>query len=135
MPVYSLIYPNISLIKYIFNISVVMKWLRGFFPFERCCLSFYFHLIFCSLLFGHFPFASSLSPMISFPLVLIGSCSCLPTTLYVGEDDIFVLWLDSISRFNSWSWIQQHLQVVINRNYFYSTQSWPRVLFKAKWNS
>lgn len=125
MPVYSLIY----LTK---GISIICGYEMAefFFPFERCCLSFYFHLIFCSLPFGHFPFASSLSPVISFPLVLIGSCSCLPTALYVGRDDLFVLWLDSMSRFKPWSWIQQHLRVVINGISFYSARSWPTVLLK-----
>lgn len=129
MPMNFLMYP-------INGLSIICGYeMAETFPFRMCCLSLYFHLIFCPVPFEHFLFTSCLSTLILFLLILLISCPRLPTALNVGGDNVSVLWADLMSRFNPWSWIQQHLWVVINRNYIHSTLSWPSVVFKPKWNS
>lgn len=61
------------------------------FPFRLCCLSLYFHLIFCPVPFEHFTFTSCLSPLILFLLILLDTCPLLPTALNVGGDNVSVL--------------------------------------------
>lgn len=74
------------------GISIICAYeMAATFPFRMCCLSLYFHLIFCTVLFERFLFASYLSPLILFLLILLDSCPLLPAALNVGGDDVSVL--------------------------------------------
>lgn len=88
MPMNFLMYP-------INGLSIICGYeMAETFPFRMCCLSLYFHLIFCPVPFEHFLFTSCLSPLILFLLILLDSCTLLLTALNVGGDNVSVLWLD-----------------------------------------
>lgn len=119
MSLYSLIYINLQRQPFFYKLTELLLLdicyivsLLYFYE-NKQPQALFLHLTFCSKLFGQVLCVSHLS-LSHFHLFFLIPCPFLIQLLSnISSDDTFTLWLDSISRFNDRSWIQQNCQVII----------------------